>query len=399
VVEETVDVVVIGGGIVGCATALALAPERRVMVLEAEDRVAPHQSGHNSGVIHSGLYYHPDSLKARTCRAGREAMYRFCEEEGIPHRRSGKVVVATSAEELPALARLEARGRANGLALTRLEGGALREREPAVAGVAGLWVPETGVVDFGKVTLGIARRAERLGVQVRTGARVLGSRMDGGSRVIETASGAVRARVVVTCAGLQADRVARLFGDDPGVTIVPFRGEYYALRPERRDLVQSAIYPVPNPALPFLGAHFTRRIGGDVDAGPNAVLAWARHGYSRWNVSGRDLAETLTSGGFWRMAVAQWRAGFAELGRSYSKRLFVRALRRLVPQVDAADLVPAGSGVRAQAVNASGQLVDDFHIVEGKRTVHVLNAPSPAATASLAIGMEIATRVTRQLSP
>jgi len=393
------DVAVVGGGIVGCATALALAQAgRRVTVLEAEDRVAAHQSGHNSGVLHSGLYYRAGSLRARLCREGLAAMVRFCEEEGVPVRRSGKVVVATAPAELPALDRLEERGRANGLVgLTRLEGAALREHEPHVQGVAGLWVPETGFVDYAVVTRAIARRAEGLGVVVRTGARVT-ARRGGVPQVVETSAGPIEARFVVTCGGLQADRLARLWGVDPGAAIVPFRGEYYELRADRRDLVCSAIYPVPDPELPFLGVHFTRRINDQVDAGPNAVLAWARHGYRRSDVSVGDLAEAFGYAGFWRMVGRQWRVGLDELARSYSKQRFARALARLVPEVGEADLEPAGSGVRAQALDAQGRLLDDFHIVEGPGSLHVINAPSPAATASLAIGKEIAARVERRLA-
>jgi len=392
------DVVIVGGGIVGCATALALVKSgRTVTVLEAEGRVAAHQSGHNSGVMHSWLYYRPGTLRARLCREGLVAMARFCDEEGIPYRRSGKVVVATSAAEMPALARLEERGRANGLSgLTRLEGDALKEHEPAVRGVAGLWVPETGVVDYGRVTAAMATRLVSLGATVTTGARMTALQRDQGTQVVETTAGAVRGRVVVTCGGLQADRLARLCGVDPAVAIVPFRGEYYELKPERRSLVRSAIYPVPDPALPFLGVHFTRRINDQVDAGPNAVLAWSRAGYTRRDVRLADLAEAFAFPGFWRMVVRQWRTGVQELVRSYSRTLFARALARLVPEVQPDDIVPAGSGVRAQALDREGRLLDDFHIVEGEGSLHVINAPSPAATASLAIGKEIAARVEKR---
>ena len=395
------EIVVVGGGIVGLATAYALVQRHRrsVLVLEAEGRLAAHQSGHNSGVIHSGLYYRPGSLKARTCREGREELYRFCDAAGIPHRRTGKLVVATRQAELTALARLEERGRANGLqGLRRLAAAELKEVEPAAVGVAGLWVPETGVVDFARVAEALAAQMQQAGGEVLTGARVHAIRRDGRGLMIATTRGDFRAALLVNCAGLQADRVARLAGADPGVVIVPFRGEYYELVPERRALIRSSIYPVPDPALPFLGVHFTRTVADRVEAGPNAVLAWAREGYRRRDVSWRDLAGTLSYGGFWKMARAHWRAGLAELGRSYSKRLFVRALRRLVPEVGAADLVPAGSGVRAQAVDATGRLLDDFHIVESDAAIHVLNAPSPAATASLAIGREVAVRALRRLA-
>jgi L-2-hydroxyglutarate oxidase len=395
------EIVVVGGGIVGLATAYALVvgrPARSVLVLEAEDRLAAHQSGHNSGVIHSGLYYRPGSLKARTCRVGREALYRFCDEAGIPYRRSGKLVVATRQVELLALAGLEERGRANGLqGLRRLAAAEVQEMEPAVTGVAGLWVPETGVVDFARVVDALAARVRQAGAEVLTGARVHEIRRNGSGLMIGTAAGEFRAALLVNCAGLQADRLARLSGADPGVVIVPFRGEYYELVPARRALVRTVIFPVPDPAVPFLGVHFTRTIADRVEAGPNAVLAWGREGYRRWDVSVRDLAGTLSYGGFWKMARAHWRVGLTELGRSYSKRLFVRALQRLVPEVRAADLVPGGSGVRAQAVDAAGRLLDDFHIVEAPAVIHVLNAPSPAATAALAVGREVAARALRQL--
>lgn len=396
------DVAVIGGGIVGLATALALVESRTgsasVVILEAEDRIAAHQSGHNSGVIHSGLYYRPDSLKARLCREGRDAMYRFCAAEGVPHRRTGKLVVATRPAELSRLDQLEVRGRANGLAgLRRLGGEELRELEPAVAGLAGLWVAETGVVDFAQVAAAFARRIQSAGGEIRTGARVIEVREEGQGVVVVTSSGELRAALLVNCAGLQADRVARVCGVDPAAMIVPFRGEYYELVPARRGLVRHLIYPVPDPRLPFLGVHFTRTIDDRVHLGPNAVLAWKREGYRARDVSPRDLAEMLRFPGFWRMAAQYWRTGVGELGRSLSRRLFARALQRLVPDLREADITPAGSGVRAQAIDRSGRLLDDFHIVEGTRSIHVLNAPSPAATASLSIGRHLAAQVSARL--
>ncbi len=395
------DVAVAGGGIVGLATALALVESGQlsVVLLEAEERLAGHQSSHNSGVIHSGLYYLPDSLKAQTCREGREAMYRFCADEGIPYRQDGKLVVATRPEELAALAQLEARGRANGLAgIRQLGQEELRELEPEVTGLAGLWVPETGVVDFAKVAAAFARRVQARGAEIRTGARVVAAREDGSALVVETTAGDVHASLLVTCAGLQADRLARACGVDPGVMIIPFRGEYYELLPARRDLVRHPIYPVPDPRFPFLGVHFTRTIDDRVHAGPNAVLALKREGYRRTDVSARDVAEMLSFVGFWRMATRYWKTGLAEMGRSVSKSAFVRALQRLVPNLRAEDLVPGGSGVRAQAVDRSGALVADFRIVEGRRSLHVLNAPSPAATASISIGRHIARRALAMLA-
>jgi L-2-hydroxyglutarate oxidase len=384
--------IVVGGGIVGMATALALAERRmRVVVLEAEDRLASHQTGHNSGVIHAGLYYKPGSLKARNCRAGLEAMYRFCEEEQVPHRRCGKLVVACRDEELPRLQTLEERGRANGVSLRRVTPAEMREHEPEVRGVAGLWVEETGVVHYPAVTEAMARRLARLGGEVRTGHRVTGIRT-GKPIVVETTRGAVSGSVLVNCAGLQCDRVARLAGVEPGVRIVPFRGEYYVLRPERAGLVKGLIYPVPDPALPFLGVHFTRGIDDVVEAGPNAVLAFRREGYRWTDISPRDMLDWAVFPGFWRMARQQWKNGKDEMLRSLSRARFLRSLQTLLPGLTDADIMPGGSGVRAQAVDQSGKLADDFLLQEVPGQVHVLNAPSPAATASLAIGTVLAER-------
>lgn len=376
------------------ATALALAERGFApIVLEAEDGLARHQTGHNSGVIHSGLYYKPGSLKARLCRAGLEAMYRFCAEEGIPTRRCGKLVVAVRADELPRLATLEERGHANGVTLKRIGPEEIKEHEPEVVGLAGLWVDETGVVDYTSVTEAMARRVARLGGEVRTGHRVLSIARDGANLVVGTAKGEVRASRLVNCAGLQSDRIARLAGFQPGVRIVPFRGEYYVLRAERRGLVRGLIYPVPDPALPFLGVHFTRGIDDVVEAGPNAVLALRREGYSWSDVSIRDIADWAAFPGFWRMTRAQWRNGFTEIRRSLSRARFLKSLQGLIPNLQDADIERGGSGVRAQAVGVDGRLIDDFFIQTGPNMLHVLNAPSPAATASLAIGREVADRL------
>lgn len=399
--DSRVDVAVVGGGIVGLAVARELVEShhQRVVVLEAEPQVARHQTGRNSGVIHSGLYYKPGSLKAVTCSAGREAMYRFCEEEGIPTRRCGKLVVAISSEELPRLDRLAERGRANGLSgMRRLGREELTEYEPNVAGLAGLWVPETGVVDFRLVAEALARRIVTRGGIIRTGARVIATRREASGITVIARSDEIQARMLVNCAGLHSDRVARLAGLDPRVRIIPFRGEYYQLRPERRDLVRGLIYPVPDPELPFLGVHFTRRIGGEVDAGPNAVLAMRREGYRRLAFSMRDALETVAFPGFWRMLRTHWRSGLGELNRSIRRAAFGKALRRLVPAVQDADLLPAVSGVRAQAVGRDGRLLDDFCFLETSRMLHVLNAPSPAATASLAIGSQVAARVMHNMA-
>ena len=395
------DVAVIGGGIVGLATAMALAAERRlsVVVLEAESRLAAHQSGNNSGVIHAGLYYKPGSLKARNCVEGREAMYRFCEAHGIRAERCGKLVVATEARELPRLDELERRGRANGLeGLERLGPEGIREREPHAAGIAGLWVPQTGVVDFGEVTRAMAGVVRGAGGEILTGARVHGCRPLADGILLESVRGETFCRSLVNCAGLQFDRVARRCGADPGVAIVPFRGEYYELVPDRRALVRNLIYPVPDPAFPFLGVHFTRTPAGTVEAGPNAVLALKREGYSAADVRLRDLVEMGLYPGFWWMCGQHWRTGLAEMYRSVSKHAFVKALQKLVPEVGPDDVRYLRAGVRAQAVGPGGALLDDFHLVEAARSVHVLNAPSPAATASITIGRTIAGMVAGQLS-
>ena len=391
--ETRCEIAVVGGGLVGLATALSLVERGRggVVVLEAESRLAAHQSGHNSGVVHSGLYYQPGSLKAQTCRDGRDALYRFCEAEGIPYRRCGKLVVATRPEELSRLDELDRRGRANGLHSPRRLGGAeLSAVEPAVAGLAGLWIAETGVVDFVQVAEAYARRVRAGGGEVTTGARVTRVDADHAGMRVETSAGPLRTNFLVNCAGLQADRVARLCGVEPDVQIIPFRGEYYELVPERRALVRNLIYPVPDPTFPFLGVHFTRTIHDRVEAGPNAVWALKREGYGRASVSLRDVGDALRFPGFWRLVGRHWRSGLAELHRSWSKRAFVTSLQRLVPALRPEDVVPGGSGVRAQAVDRAGRLVDDFVIRIAPRSVHVLNAPSPAATASLSIGRRVA---------
>ena len=394
------DVAVIGGGIVGMATAMAIKARYDVelLVLEAEERLAPHQTGHNSGVIHSGLYYRPGSLKALNCVRGRETMYEFCAKYGIPHERCGKLVVATSREEIPRLDELERRGRANGLVgLKRLKGGEIRDIEPHASGIEALWVSETGIVDFVEVTHKFARIVTERGGEVLLGRRVVGVNERSGELIIETTKGEFRARGLINCAGLQSDRVARMCGMVPTTKIVPFRGEYYELVPEKSYLLNGLIYPVPDPRLPFLGVHFTRTIHGVREAGPNAVLALKREGYSKGSFSLRDSAETSFYVGFWRLAVRYWRTGLDELYRSFSKAAFVRALRKLMPEITSADLVPGASGVRAQALGRDGSLIDDFVIMEGPKMVHVLNAPSPAATASISIGETIALKAERIL--
>jgi len=394
----TYDVAIVGGGIVGLGTALALVQRTsaRVVVLEAEVRLAAHQTGHNSGVIHSGLYYKPGSLKAKNCAEGRELLYRYCADNGIPHERCGKVVVAVADRELPALAELERRGAANGLqGLRRLGPSELREHEPHVAGIAGLHIVETGIVDYTRVAESFAAKVRAADGDVRLDARLVGFHRSGPELTLTTAHGDVGCRNLVNCAGLQSDRVAQMCGVDPGVQIVPFRGEYYELVPEKCSLVRNLIYPVPDPRFPFLGVHFTRMIGGGVEAGPNAVLAFRREGYSWTSVRARDVWQMLGYRGFWLMARKYYDTGLGEMYRSLSKRAFLRALRRLIPELRAEDIRPAGAGVRAQAVDPAGNTLDDFRIVEAERMVHVLNAPSPAATASISIGRSIAATAVR----
>jgi L-2-hydroxyglutarate oxidase len=395
----TSDILIVGGGIVGLGTAMALAGRASVAVIEAESGLARHQTGHNSGVIHSGLYYKPGSAKAINCATGRELMVRFCADNGIPHDRCGKLVVATSEAELPALAELERRGLANGLAgLRRLSRDEMREVEPHVAGVAGLHVPETGIVNYKAVAEVFARKVEEAGGEVHTSTKFVGCRREPDGLVVETTAGPRRAKLLVNCSGLQSDRVARLCGVDPGVQIVPFRGEYYELKPRAEHLCKHLIYPVPDARLPFLGVHFTRMIGGGVECGPNAVLAFKREGYTLRDVSARDLLELATYKGFWRMARTFWRTGLDEMNRSLSRRAFWKALRRLIPELSFHDIAPAGAGVRAQAVAPDGKLVDDFFIRRDERMIHVLNAPSPAATASIAIGRTIAEMAMKELA-
>ncbi|WP_425586670.1 L-2-hydroxyglutarate oxidase [Streptomyces rameus] len=386
------DVLVIGGGIVGLSTAYAItraAPGTRVTVLEKEPGPARHQTGRNSGVIHSGIYYRPGSLKARFAVRGAAEMVKFCAEYGIAHAVTGKLIVATEREELPRLHALVQRGRENGIPVRELGAAQITEYEPEVRGLAAIHVGTTGVCDF----VGVARELARAsGAEIRYGARVVrvDRRPDRGVAVLTAAGDVVRGRVLVNCAGLYCDEVARLTGDDPEVRIVPFRGEYYELA--RPELVRGLVYPVPDPAFPFLGVHLTRGIDGGVHIGPNAVPALAREGYGWGTVRPRELAGTVAWPGSWAIARRHWRYGAGELHRSVSRAAFLGAVRRLLPGVQAADLVRAPAGVRAQAVLRDGTLVDDFLIREGARAVHVLNAPSPAATASLPIGREIGRR-------
>jgi L-2-hydroxyglutarate oxidase LhgO len=387
------DIAVIGGGIVGLSFAMQAGekfPHLRLLILEKENGLAQHQTGHNSGVIHAGIYYKPGSLKARLCVQGAREMVEFCRRNGIAHLICGKLIVATTPEESAHLDELRQRGEVNGLTgLRLLEREAMREIEPHAGGIRALQVPMTGITDYAQVAGKYAELAVARGAELKTGAGVVGFRKSAGDVVVQTRAGDFTARYVVNCAGLYSDQIARLAGHEPDLMIIPFRGEYYDLAKARQDLVRGLIYPVPDPKYPFLGVHFTRRIHGGVDAGPNAVLALRREGYRRTDFDLGEAMETLSYGGFRKLARRQWRHGLSEIRRSMSKRVFVRSLQRLVPEVRDEDMAPGGSGVRAQAVGPDGNLVDDFRFVPTERFLHVLNVPSPAATASLPIGREI----------
>jgi L-2-hydroxyglutarate oxidase len=393
------EVAIVGGGIIGTATGMALTRKFRdsVCILEAEPRLAAHQTGHNSGVIHSGLYYKPGSLKAINCARGREAIYAFCAEHHIAHERCGKLVVASHQGEVSFLQELERRGIANGLReIRRLSAEEMIDHEPHVVGVAGLLVRETGIVDYVEVTEKFASLVRKHGGEIHRDCKVLAFKDTPSGMVLETTKGPVLCRNLINCAGLHSDRIAWMCGVDPGLRIVPFRGEYYKLIPEREHLVRNLIYPVPDPQLPFLGVHFTRMIRGGVEAGPNAVLAFKREGYSKWQMSLIDTAETFYYRGFWRLAVRYWKTGLAEMYRSFMKGAFVKALQKLVPEIQPHDVHPAGAGVRAQALEPDGFLVDDFRIVGADRMIHVLNVPSPGAASSISIGESIAQMAARQ---
>ena len=382
---------VVGAGIVGLATARALLRDRPgldLVVLERED-VAAHQSGHNSGVIHSGIYYKPGSAKARMAVAGAQRMVEFCQRHGVAYERCGKLIVASHPDELPRLETLAERALANGVLVERLGPERLLDYEPAVRGVGGLWVAQTGIIDYRQVAEALADQARERGAELCRSTKVLGLTRTTNSVLLETTRGSFETRFVINCAGLYSDKVAELAGAQPNAKIVPFRGEYYELVPERRGLVRGLIYPVPNPSFPFLGVHFTRMIDGSVHAGPNAVLALAREGYKKSDVQLGELWETLTYPAFWRLAARHGDEGLREIARSLSKALFVRSMQTLIPEIGPDDVVAAGAGVRAQALRDDGQLVDDFLFVRGERQLHVCNAPSPAATASLEIAREI----------
>ncbi|HSJ55243.1 MAG TPA: L-2-hydroxyglutarate oxidase [Anaerolineae bacterium] len=392
--DSKFDLAIVGAGIVGLASALSLTrlrPDLRLIILEKEGRVAAHQTGNNSGVIHAGLYYKPGSLKAKMAVEGARCMIEFCQEHDLPYELCGKVVVATTEEEVPRLDELYRRGVANGVpGLVRLSAGEIADYEPHAQGVAGVWSPKTGIVDYLAVTAKYAELIQQAGATIRFNSEVTGIEERDDEVIVQTSQGEVQTRALINCAGLQSDLVARMTGSTEGVRIVGFRGEYYKLAPESSRLVRGLVYPVPDPRFPFLGVHFTKKIDGSVEAGPNAVLAFAREGYAKSDISPGYVLKLVTFPGFWAMAAKYWKMGLAEMWRSYNKRAFVKALQVLVPEVRVQDVTPGGVGVRAQAMDNKGNLLDDFRFLEAPRAIHVLNAPSPAATASLAIGEYIA---------
>jgi len=395
-----IDVAIVGGGIVGLATAYQLLERRpgtAIVVLEKEREVAAHQTGHNSGVLHSGIYYKPGSLRAENCRLGKLAMQAFCDREQIPYNLCGKVIVAVDNTELPQLQRIYERGQANGVRCDLIDQGRLKEIEPHARGVQAVHVPDAGIIDYRQVCDRLAQRIQERGGTVLTQARVSAMFRRNGRMIVESTAGEVEARHVATCAGLQSDRLTRLSGQTPVAQVVPFRGEYYELKPSAHHLCNGLIYPVPDPNFPFLGVHFTRMIHGGVECGPNAVLAFAREGYYRLSFNLYDFIEAITYSGFLRLAWKHWRAGLGEMWRSLSKAAFVAALQRLVPEIKSEDLVPAPAGVRAQALLPTGELVDDFLILENDLVVNVCNAPSPAATASLNIGRLVSDKLLPRL--
>lgn len=391
------DIIIIGGGIVGLSTAMHLKKLRQnlnILLLEKEPKLAAHQTGNNSGVIHSGIYYKPGSLKANNCIRGYEQLIRFCDQESIPYELCGKVIVATEKEELPYLEKLYHRGFENGLqSLEMLEKEALLEIEPHVNGIKGIRVPQTGIIDYTAVSLKYAEIFQQMGGEIIAGQKVRNIRLKNGSSEVVCDNGHYETQLIVNCAGLYSDKIANMTGQKTDVKIIPFRGEYYELTEEKQHLVKHLIYPVPDPNFPFLGVHFTRMIKGGIEAGPNAVLAFAREGYTRSKINAPELLETLTWPGFIKVMSKYWKTGMGEMYRSFSKQAFTRALQRLIPELEEKDLTPAGAGIRAQACDRTGGLLDDFLILENDHAVNVCNAPSPAATSSMAIGENVANRV------
>jgi (S)-2-hydroxyglutarate dehydrogenase len=395
------DVVVIGAGIVGTATAYQLKqqnPKLTIAIIEKEDEVAAHQTGHNSGVIHSGIYYKPNSLKALNCKRGYELLIHFCKEFGISYDLCGKVIVATKKQELPLLDNLYKRGLENDLKnIRKISEAEVREIEPHVKCLEGIWVPQTGIIDYKEVTRRYAELVIQKGGELYLSHKVLDIKKHRSNNTVITSKGEFSAKLVVNCAGLYSDKIASLTTDNRQIKIIPFRGEYYELKKEKEYLVKNLIYPVPNPDFPFLGVHFTRMIQGGVEAGPNAVLAFKREGYSRWDINILELFETLTFSGFHKIATKYWDEGMMEMKRSFSKKLFVKAMQELIPEIQESDVERAGAGVRAQACDSSGNLLDDFSFIEDESIIHVCNAPSPAATASLAIGETIAAKILKRV--
>ncbi|OES43554.1 L-2-hydroxyglutarate oxidase [Domibacillus iocasae] len=392
------DFLIIGGGIIGLSTGMALTnryPGAKIVIVEKEKEWAHHQTGHNSGVIHSGIYYKPGSYKARFAREGNAAMVEFCEENGIAYDMCGKVIVATESKELPFLDNLYKRGQQNELNVKKIGLDELKEIEPHVNSVGAIRVPSCGIADYKEVSRTFARMIKEGGGDFLLGTKVENIAEDANGVTVETNNRTLQARFLINCAGLQSDRIAKMSGVYAGMKIVPFRGEYYELTPEKRHLVKHLIYPVPNPDFPFLGVHFTRMINGEVHAGPNAVLAFKREGYTKKDINVKDLFEVLTYPGFWKMAVPNMKEGMKEYIRSYSKQAFLQSLQRLIPELTEKDIVPTHAGVRAQALMHDGGMVDDFAIFPGKSSLHVCNAPSPAATASIKIGEEIAGRIAK----
>lgn len=400
--SHLLDVVIIGGGIVGLSVGLALTerfPDKKVIILEKEPSVSTHQTGNNSGVIHSGIYYKPGSFKARFASQGSKSMVAFCEEHGIEYDICGKVIVATEPHELPLLENLYERGLQNGLEVEMLTTEQLKEIEPHVEGLAAIRVAQAGIVNYRQVSEKMCELIELRGGEIHCSTEVKSIDEQNQGVTIETSCGIYKTSVMINCAGLQSDRIAKMTGYTADLKIVPFRGEYYKLKENSRKLVNHLIYPVPNPDFPFLGVHYTRMIGGEVEAGPNAVLSFKREGYKKTDINLFDLIETLTYKGFWKLASKNMKEGLNEMARSYNKNLFVKSLQKLIPKIQADDLEPGGAGVRAQALKSDGTMVDDFYFIQGKRSIHVLNAPSPAATASIEIGKEIVLKFEEKFVP